>query len=55
LPGKRIDEVLEIVGLVGREGDEASTYSLGMKQRLGIAAAVRRAFSLRRLLARCGN
>ena len=25
LPGKRIDEVLEIVGLVGREGDKAST------------------------------
>jgi ABC-2 type transport system ATP-binding protein len=40
LPGKRIDEVLEIVGLVGREGDKASTYSLGMKQRLGIAAAL---------------
>jgi ABC-2 type transport system ATP-binding protein len=40
LPGKRINEVLEIVGLVGREGDKASTYSLGMKQRLGIAAAL---------------
>ena len=40
LPAKRIDEVLEIVGLVGREGDKASTYSLGMKQRLGIAAAL---------------
>jgi ABC-2 type transport system ATP-binding protein len=40
LPDKRIDEVLEIVGLVGREGDKASTYSLGMKQRLGIAAAL---------------
>jgi ABC-2 type transport system ATP-binding protein len=40
LPGERIDEVLEIVGLVGREGDKASTYSLGMKQRLGIAAAL---------------
>jgi ABC-2 type transport system ATP-binding protein len=40
LPDKRIDEVLEIVGLVGREGDNASTYSLGMKQRLGIAAAL---------------
>ena len=37
---KRIDEVLEIVGLTGREGDKASTYSLGMKQRLGIAAAL---------------
>ena len=40
LPDKRIDEVLEIVGLAGREGDKASTYSLGMKQRLGIAAAL---------------
>ena len=40
MPGKRIDEVLEIVGLVGRDGDKASTYSLGMKQRLGIAAAL---------------
>ena len=36
----RIDEVLEIVGLVGRENDKASTYSHGMKQRLGIAAAL---------------
>ena len=40
MPGERIDEVLEIVGLVGRDGDKASTYSLGMKQRLGIAAAL---------------
>ena len=32
--------MLEIVGLVGRDGDKASTYSLGMKQRLGIAAAL---------------
>jgi ABC-2 type transport system ATP-binding protein len=29
LPDKPVDEVLEIVGLVGREGDKASTYSLG--------------------------
>ena len=36
----RVNEVLEIVGLVGRENDKASTYSLGMKQRLGIAAAL---------------
>ena len=39
-PRKRIDEVLQIVGLSGRENDKASTYSLGMKQRLGIAAAL---------------
>jgi ABC-2 type transport system ATP-binding protein len=37
---ERIDEVLKIVGLTGREDDKASTYSLGMKQRLGIAAAL---------------
>jgi ABC-2 type transport system ATP-binding protein len=40
VPGKRIDEVLHVVGLAGRENDKASTYSLGMKQRLGIAAAL---------------
>jgi len=28
------------VGLTGREDDKASTYSLGMKQRLGLAAAL---------------
>jgi ABC-2 type transport system ATP-binding protein len=37
---ERIDEVLRIVGLTGRENDKASTYSLGMKQRLAIAAAL---------------
>jgi ABC-2 type transport system ATP-binding protein len=40
VPGKRIDDVLQVVGLAGRENDKASTYSLGMKQRLGIAAAL---------------
>jgi ABC-2 type transport system ATP-binding protein len=40
LPADRVDEVLETVGLTGREDDRASTYSLGMKQRLGIAAAL---------------
>jgi ABC-2 type transport system ATP-binding protein len=40
LPRGRIDEVLKVVGLAGREDDKASTYSLGMKQRLGIAAAL---------------
>jgi ABC-2 type transport system ATP-binding protein len=40
LPGERVDEVLAMVGLVGREDDKAETYSLGMKQRLGLAAAL---------------
>ncbi len=41
-PRTRIDEVLEIVGLKGREGDQVHEYSLGMKQRLGIASALLR-------------
>jgi ABC-2 type transport system ATP-binding protein len=40
LPSSRVDEVLEIVGLLGREREPVKTYSLGMKQRLGIAAAL---------------
>jgi ABC-2 type transport system ATP-binding protein len=40
LPQQRIREVLDIVGLSGREHDKASTFSLGMKQRLGIATAL---------------
>ena len=36
----RIDEVLELVGLRDRAGDKVSRYSLGMKQRLGIAGAL---------------
>ncbi len=36
----RIDELLELVGLRDRAGDRVQTYSLGMKQRLGIAAAL---------------
>ncbi len=39
-PRGRIDEVLEIVGLRDRAGDKVSRYSLGMKQRLGIAGAL---------------
>ena len=34
---ERIDEVLEIVDLTGRDTDRAGDYSLGMKQRLAIA------------------
>jgi ABC-2 type transport system ATP-binding protein len=37
---KRIDEVLEIVSLKGREKDRVKTYSMGMKQRLGLAVAL---------------
>ena len=37
IDGKRIDEVLEMVELKGREKDKVGKYSLGMKQRLGLA------------------
>lgn len=40
LPDKRIDEVLEIVGLQKDSKRKAREYSLGMKQRLGIAMAL---------------
>lgn len=36
----RIDEVIKIVGLENRINDKVSKYSLGMRQRLGIAAAI---------------
>jgi len=37
---KRIDEVLDIVGLADRQHDKVRTYSLGMKQRLAVAATL---------------
>ncbi len=40
LSESRIDAVLDLVGLSGRDADKVSTFSLGMKQRLGIAAAM---------------
>jgi ABC-2 type transport system ATP-binding protein len=40
VPPARIDAVLAEVALAGRGGDRTATYSLGMKQRLGVAAAL---------------
>jgi ABC-type multidrug transport system ATPase subunit len=40
VPDARITPALEEVDLTGRAGDRFQTYSLGMKQRLGIAAAL---------------
>jgi ABC-2 type transport system ATP-binding protein len=37
---KRIDEVLEITGIFKYRNEKARNFSLGMKQRLGIAAAI---------------
>jgi ABC-2 type transport system ATP-binding protein len=40
VPKNRVEEVLELVALRDRAKDKFSGYSLGMKQRLGIAAAL---------------
>jgi len=40
LPGRRVDEVIEQVGLGSAAGRRIKAYSLGMCQRLGIAAAL---------------
>ena len=40
VPAKRIEELLELVGLRERARDKVSGYSLGMRQRLGIAGAL---------------
>lgn len=40
LPEKNIDEVLKIVRLDRQEGKRTSAFSLGMKQRLGLASAL---------------
>ena len=39
-PEKRIAEVIDLVGLQGRQNDKVQTYSHGMKQRLGLAQAL---------------
>jgi len=41
--GERIDQALERVGLASRARDRVAGYSTGMRQRLGIAAALLRA------------
>ena len=40
IPQERIDEVVELVGLKNRIHDKVKTYSLGMRQRLGVAQAI---------------
>ena len=40
ISNSRINEVIKIVGLEKRIKDKVSTYSLGMRQRLGIAEAI---------------
>ncbi|MCD7033599.1 ABC transporter ATP-binding protein [Metabacillus sp. GX 13764] len=40
VPESRIDETVKLVRLENRINDKVSTYSLGMKQRLGIAQAL---------------
>ena len=40
IPGKRVDEALDTVGLLGESKKRPGKFSLGMSQRLGIAAAI---------------
>ncbi len=40
VPTARVQQMLELVDLAGRADDRVKGYSLGMKQRLGIAAAL---------------
>lgn len=40
LPARRVDEVIELVGLASAARRKAGGYSLGMRQRLGIATAM---------------
>jgi ABC-2 type transport system ATP-binding protein len=40
IPRRRVDEVLDLVGLTGARNRRAGAFSLGMSQRLGLAAAM---------------
>ncbi|MBP2000700.1 ABC-2 type transport system ATP-binding protein [Paenibacillus shirakamiensis] len=40
VPKERIQEVIKLVGLENRIHDKVKTYSLGMRQRLGVAQAI---------------
>ena len=40
----RVDEVVKLVGLENRINDKVSKYSLGMRQRLGVAQAISQIF-----------
>jgi ABC-2 type transport system ATP-binding protein len=40
VPASRVDAVLDLVNLASRAADRFDAYSLGMKQRLGVAAAL---------------
>jgi ABC-2 type transport system ATP-binding protein len=40
VPRSRLDAILERVGLTSRASEKVSTYSLGMKQRLGLGATL---------------
>lgn len=40
MPARRVEEVLAVVGMTGSAGRRVGTYSLGMRQRLGLAQAL---------------
>jgi ABC-2 type transport system ATP-binding protein len=40
LPESRVEEVIDLVDLSAAAGDKVKTYSLGMRQRLGLAGAL---------------